>query len=79
MNNLQKKLQKLTGIKQGKFDNDKNRMYNVCQTALMFVKSVVNEAERLNMTNEQFFNDFLDELDELIGNYDTGNEDSTTD
>ena len=65
MNDYQKRIQKLTGIKQGKFDNDKNRMYNVCQTALMFVKSVVNEAERLNMTNEQFYIEFEDELNEL--------------
>ena len=65
MNETLKKIQKLTGIKQGKFDNDKNRMYNACQTALMFVKSVVNEAERLNMTNEQFYIEFEDELNEL--------------
>lgn len=71
MNDFQKKIQKLTGIKQSKFDNDKNRMYNACQTALMLVKSVVNEAERLKMTDEQFFNDFLDSLDEILNNYDT--------
>ena len=65
MNKFQKKLQKLTGIKQVKFDNDKNRMYNVCQTALMFVKSVVNEAERLKMCDEQFYIEFEDALNEL--------------
>ena len=65
MNNFLKQIQKLTGIKQGKFDNDKNRMYNVCQTALMFVKSVVNEAERLNMCHEDWYIRFEDELNEL--------------
>ena len=65
MNDYQKRIQKLTGIKQGKFDNDKNRMYNVCQTALMFVKSVVNEAERLKMCDEQFYLDWEDELNFL--------------
>lgn len=65
MNDYQKRIQKLTGIKQGKFDNDKNRMYNACQTALMMVKSVIMQAEALKMTDEQFFIDFEDELNEL--------------
>ena len=65
MNEISKRIQKLTGIKQGKFDNDKNRMYNACQTALMFVKSVIMQCEALKMTDEQFFIDFEDELNEL--------------
>ena len=65
MNETLKKIQKMTGIKQGKFDNDKNRMYNACQTALMMVKSVIMQAEALKMTDEQFFIDFEDKLNEL--------------
>ena len=65
MNEALKKIQKMTGIKQGKFDSEKNRMYNACQTALMMVKSVVNEAERLKMTDEQFFINFENKLNEL--------------
>lgn len=65
MNEIQKRLQKDTGIKQGNFTNDKNRMYNACQMALMFVRNVIEEVEKLGMTNEQFFIDFEDELNEL--------------
>ena len=65
MNETLKSIQKLTGIKQGNFVNEKNRMYNACQTALMMVESVVMQAEALKMTDEQFFIDFEDKLNEL--------------
>lgn len=65
MNETLKSIQKLTGIRQGNFANEKNRMYNACQMALMMVKSVIMQCEALKMTNEQFFIDFEDRLNEL--------------
>lgn len=65
MNDVQKKMQKMTGIKQGQFDSDKERLYNACKTILYVTKKVINEIELAGMTNEQFFIDFEDELNEL--------------
>lgn len=65
MNDVNKVMQKMTGIKQGKFDNDKNRLYNACQTILYITQNVIKEIENAGMTNEQFFIDFEDKLNEL--------------
>lgn len=65
MNKLRKQIQKMTGIKQGQFDSDKQRLWSACQTILYMAKNVVREVELAGMTDEQFFIDFEDELNEL--------------
>ena len=65
MNKFKKQMQKMTGIKQGQFDNDKQRLWSACQTALFMIKNIIREIELAEMTNEQFFIDFEDELNEL--------------
>lgn len=65
MNELQKEIQKETGIKQGKYDNEKNRLYNQGLTLLKMVSIYVKQVELAKMTNEQFFLDWEDKLNEL--------------
>lgn len=65
MNNVQKNIQKNTGIKQGKYDNEKNRLYNQGLTLLKMLNIYVKQVEEANMTNEQFFLNWEDSINEL--------------
>lgn len=49
----------------GKYDNDKNRLYNRGLVILSAVSFFIKEVEELKMTNEQFFIDWEDKLNEL--------------
>lgn len=59
-----KKFQKDSGIKQSKFDNEKNRLYHAGQTILLVVDNYIKQIEEAKMINEQFFIDVLDKLNE---------------
>lgn len=65
MNNVLKKLQKLTGLKTGKFDNDKNRVYNMCQMSILMLEGIWNEIEELGLKDEQMVLDWLDHINEI--------------
>lgn len=65
MNDIQKAIQKQTGIKQGAYANEKNRLYHQGKTLLKMAEIYVRQVEYANMTNEQFFIDFEDELNAL--------------
>lgn len=65
MNKHLQKIQKETGIKMGKYDNDKNRIYHTTQMYIQSLKLLVKEAEELGLTNEQFWINFEDEINEL--------------
>lgn len=69
MNNVAKKFQKDSGIKQGKFDNEKNRLYNAGKTILLVVDNYIKQVEEAGMVNEQFFIDMLDKLNEYSVKY----------
>lgn len=69
MNIIQKSLQKMTGVKQGRFDSDKERLYSACKTLTFMLNSIVEEVEKAEMTNEQFFIDFLDTINEISVKY----------
>ena len=47
------------------FPNEKNRIWTVCRTILKMVEQVVEEAEQLKMTDEQFYINFEDALNIL--------------
>lgn len=64
-----KKFQKDSGIKQGQFDNEKNRLYNAGQTILLVVDNFIKQVEEAKMVNEQFFLDVLDKLNEYSVKY----------
>lgn len=69
MNNVAKKFQKDSGIKQSKFDNEKNRLYHAGQTILLFVQNYIKDVEKSGLVNEQFFLDFEDKLNEYSVKY----------
>lgn len=60
-----KNIQKATGIKQGKYDNEKNRLWAQGQTLLKMLNIYVKQVEAAKMCNEQFFIDFEDKLNLL--------------
>lgn len=65
MNKELQKVQKLTKIKQGQYDNEKNRLYNMCQMSIQMLDELWNQIEKANMTNEQFCLDWLDSINEI--------------
>lgn len=52
-------------IKSGRFPNEKNRVWTMCQVALKLCLQCVDEAERNNLTNEQFYIAFEDCLNKV--------------
>lgn len=65
MNNTLKELQKETGIKMGKYDNEKNRLFHQGNALLKMLDVYIKQVEYSKMTNEQFFIQFEDKLNEL--------------
>lgn len=53
----------------GKYDNNKNRLFNYSKTLIYSLKMFIKEVEEFDMTNEQFFLDFLDQLNEISVKY----------
>ena len=51
-----KKLKKL--VSKNIFTNDKNRIYTMCEATLQMLQMTVLEAEKAELTNEQFWIDF---------------------
>ena len=52
-------------LSSGHFPNNKNRDWTMCQVALKLCLQCVDEAEKDNLTNEQFYITFLDCLNAL--------------
>lgn len=69
MNETLKQIQKETGIKQGQYDNEKNRLYNQGLTLLKMLNLYVKQVEDANMANEQYFLNFLDSINEISVRY----------
>lgn len=47
------------------FPNNKNRVWTMCQVALKLCLQCVDEAEKNNLTNEQFYIAFEDCLNKI--------------
>ena len=60
-------------IKSGKFPNEKNRVWTMCQVALHMATLAADEAERLKLTDEQFYINFEDALNILSVRDHSGN------
>lgn len=52
-------------LKLGNFPNDKNRIFTLCQYALINVQMAYMAAQDAEMMDEQFVIDFLDKLNEI--------------
>ena len=52
-------------IKSGRFPNEKNRVWTMCQVVIKLALMTVEEAEKSNLTNEQFYLAFEDILNKV--------------
>jgi hypothetical protein len=60
-------------IKSGRFPNEKNRVWAMCQATLHMATLAADEAERLKLTDEQFYINFEDALNVLSVRDHSGN------
>ena len=59
MKKLEKKIDFLKQLMtRGRFPNEKNRIWTMCQASLQMLMMTVIEAEKSNMVNEQFYIEF---------------------
>lgn len=65
MNTLIQKMQKQYGVKLGKYDTEKNRLFNKGVFLLKVMQEYVEEVEKAGLTNEQFFIDWEIDANEL--------------
>lgn len=52
-------------LSKGLFPNEKNRIWTMCQASLQMLIMTVEEAEKAKMTDEQFYINFEDAINEL--------------
>ena len=66
---IMKKLDKIDYLKQlmnrGRFPNEKNRIWTMCQASLQMLIMTVIEAEKANMVDEQFYIEFENAVNQL--------------
>lgn len=65
MNKILQNIQKTTGIKQGGYDNEKNRLYNMCQMSIQMLNEIWKQIEKSGMKDEQFVLNWLDTVNEI--------------
>lgn len=65
MNDALKKIQKESGIKMGQYNNLKNHLYHQSKLFIKILETFISEVEKANLTNEDFFINFEDKLNEL--------------
>lgn len=65
MNNALKKIQKETGIKMGKHDNEHNRLYNACKMSIIMLENIWKDIQANNLQDSQFVLDWLDTINEI--------------
>lgn len=63
MNPVLEKLQKDTGVKMGKFDNE--RIYNACKLSIVMLENIWKDIESLGLKNEQVVLDWLDQINAI--------------
>ncbi len=65
MNDFQKQFQKETGIKTGKYDNEKNRIYNMCRISILMLENIWNDIVKNELQDSQMCLDWLDKINEI--------------
>lgn len=65
MNKIMQEMQKQYGIKLGKYDSEKNRLFNMGLLVLKSVEEYIKQVEDTKLTDESFFIDWEDSLNEL--------------
>lgn len=69
MNQLNQNIQKNSGIKMSKYDSKQNELYNQGLVIIKMLELYIKSIEETKMTNEQFFINFLDSINELSVKY----------
>ena len=66
MKKLEKKIDFLKQLMtRGRFPNEKNRIWTMCQASLQMLMMTVIEADKANMVNEQFYIEFENAINQL--------------
>ena len=66
MKKLEKKIDFLKQLMtRGRFPNEKNRIWTMCQASLQMLMMTVIEAEKANMVDEQFYIEFENAINQL--------------
>lgn len=65
MNDALKKIQKETGVKMGKYDNEQNRLYNMCKMSVLMLEGIWKDIVENNLQDSQFCLDWLDSINEI--------------
>lgn len=65
MNNVLKRIQKDTGLKMGKYDNEQNRLYNMCQMSILMLENIWKDIIENNLQNSQMCLNWLDKINEI--------------
>ena len=66
MKKLEKKIDFLKQLMtRGRFPNEKNRIWTMCQASLQMLMMTVIEAEKSNMVDEQFYIEFENAINQL--------------
>lgn len=65
MNDVLKKIQKETGTKIGKFDNEHNRLYNACKMSIVMLESIWKDIQVNQLQDSQFVLNWLDTINEI--------------
>ena len=65
MNDELKKIQKETGIKMGKYDNEQNRLYNMCKMSILMLEDIWKAIVTNNLQDSQMCLNWLDKLNEI--------------
>lgn len=51
------------------YDNEKNRLWKVCQVSIKMLEELMKQIEDAGLQNEQFVLDWLDKLNEISVKY----------
>lgn len=65
MNDELKKIQKETGVKMGKYDNEQNRLYNMCKMSILMLEDIWKAIETNNLQDSQMCLSWLDKINEI--------------
>lgn len=65
MNDVLKKIQKETGVKMGKYNNEQNRLYNMCKMSILMLEGIWKDIVENNLQDSQFCLDWLDSINEI--------------
>lgn len=65
MNDTLKELQKVTGVKMGKYDSEQNRLYNMCNLSILMLENIWEDVVTANLKDSQFILNWLDKLNEI--------------